>query len=190
MNARTVSTVFALGLVGSAAEAGASEHELYFAQAGAMLNYAEAEVRVLYAAVTQRVFDPTVTKQALDELERILTLAKRQAGRASTLLPEPLEKHQEAMGELKDAIIAAERQLEKSREIIEGAIEALTAEESEVEDEEEEGTPQTDWAAIRTSAAWLAQDIKGARTTYAGIARRLPAKALRFPPPPRQKRVE
>lgn len=181
-------TVLALGLVLGARPAQASEHELYYAQAGAMLNYAEAEVRVLYAAVTQRVFDPTVTRQASEELERILEQAKRQVGRAATLLPEAQSKHEGALSELKEQIIAAERQLEKLDAIVEAAVTALTAEEDELEEGEE--APETDWAAIRASCAWLAQDIKKAGTTYGAVSRRLALKPLRFPPPPRGKRAD
>ena len=182
-----ISTVLALGLVLGAQTARASEHELYYAQAGAMLNYAEAEVRVLYAAVTQRVFDPTITRQATDELERILEQAKRQVGRTGTLLPEAMSKHEGAVGALKEQIIEAERQLQKFDSIVEEAITALTADEDELEEGEE--PPETDWSAIRSSCAWLAKDIKEAKTTYAGVSRRLGMKPIRFPPPPRGKRA-
>lgn len=176
--------VLSTGLLLSSPSARASEHELYYAQAGGMLNYAEAEVRILYAAVTQRIFDPTITRQSTEELERILTLAKRQVGRAGTLLPEKLSKHQDGIDAIKEKIIAAERQLEKCKEITYAAIEALTAEEVEEELDEEEGAPATDWSAIRTACAWVAQDIKAARTSYAAATKRLAIKPVRFPPPP------
>jgi hypothetical protein len=182
----TIGTVLALGLVLGAQTARASEHELYYAQAGAMLDYAGAEVRILYAAVTQRIFDPTITRQASDELERTLEQAKRQVRRTGALLPESMSKHEDAVGALEEQIIGAERQLEKFDTIVEAAITALTADEDELEEGEE--PPETDWAALRSSCAWLAKDIEKAKRTHAGVARRLGMKPLRSPPTPRGER--
>lgn len=187
MKRAMISTAVFLGVLGSHEVARGSEHELYYVQAGALLNYAEAEVRVLYAAVTQRVFDPTVTKQAMDELERTLTRAKRQVGRAGTLLPEKASRHEEAIDGIRKKVIAAERQLARVREIVDTAIERLTSDETE--DEGEEAAP-TDWEAIRASCAWLGKDIKAARTAHAATRRRMALKPLRFPPTPRGKRPE
>jgi len=176
-----------LGLFASAVPAQASEHELYYAHAGAMLDFAEAEVRVVYAAVTQRVFDPTITRQSTEELERVLEQSKRQVGRAATLLPEKLEKHRDAIEQLKQQIIAAERQLEKMKTIIEETVEAQSVDEEEEELEEGEA-PKADWAGMQASCAWLAKDVRQAKATHAALATRLGIKPLRAPPAPRAPR--
>lgn len=174
----------------------AQDYSLHYVQAGALLDYADAEVRVLYAAVTAREYDPKVTKDTLKELKETLDKAKRHAGRAGTLLPENLMKHEPAVEKLRGEISKAEDQLVKLATDIDEQTKALFADEAEVElgerseDTGEAEPAKTDWDLLKKGTGWLGVDIAGARRMHKSLARKIKVKGLKFPPKPRGKRPE
>lgn len=168
-----------LGAFGPAA-AHAQGHELPFAQAGAALEYADAEARILHAAVTAKQFDLGFTKQVLEELEKALAEAKRSVDRAETLLPDNLAKMSEKLLELRDKVVAAETQRERLATLIADETKVLLAE----DEEEAAELPPTDWKLLEGQAAWLAVDVDAASAAHSQIARALKApmpKAVRRP---------
>lgn len=174
----------------------AQDYSLHYIQAGALLDYADTEARILFAAVTAREYDPKVTKETLAELKDALAKAKRNAGRAGTLLPENLSKHEPAVEKLRAEIGKAEEQLVKLATDIDEQTKALFAEESEVElgertEESGDGEPaKTDWELLKKGTGWLGVDIQAAQREHKALARKLAVKSLKFPPKPRGKRPE
>lgn len=174
----------------------AQDYTLHYTQAGALLDYSEVELRILYAAVTAREYDPKVTKDTLAELKDALGKAKRHAGRAATLLPENLMKHEPAVEKLRAEIGKAEDQLVKLSTDIEEQTKALFADEEEVElgeraeDSGEAAPAKTDWDLLKKGAGWLGVDLKGCKRMHKSLARKLKVKGLKAPPKPRGKRPE
>ncbi|NJK89026.1 MAG: hypothetical protein HC923_06210 [Myxococcales bacterium] len=173
----------------AAIPAQAQDHELYFARAGAYLAYADAESRITYAALTDKIFDPTVAQQSIDELKRILDSAKRQLDRAAALLPEAKAKNEADILAVREKVVSAERQLDKLNALVAAEVEALqkalSDEEEELEEEEGEEKPETDWAAIRGAAAWFAEDVSAAKTAFAVTSKKLVARPIKPVPKPR-----
>lgn len=181
---KMLSATLALGLASAALPAAAQDHALPYVQAGAALDYAEQEVRVLHAAVTAKQFDLGFTEQALAELEHALAHAKRNIDRAETLLPTKMSKLGEKVLEVRAKVVAAETQLAKLKQIIEEQTKVLT-----VEDEEEAAElPPTDWKLMERETGWLAVDIGHAMKAHRMLERRLGARALKPVRKPRGKR--
>lgn len=191
--------VCSMAVMGLAKPAQAQDHSLHFAQAGALLDYSDAELRILYAAVTAREYDPKVTKETVEELKRALGDAKRYAGRASTLLPEKLAKHEPQVEKLRSAISAAEDQLTKLATDIDEQTKSLTSGDEEVElgsraeaeDAEGAAEPATvNWDLLKSGTGWLSVDVGEARKMYKGLAGKLGVRSLPAAPKPRGKRPE
>lgn len=178
----------------SAPSAQAQTHDLYFAQAGAALTYSWAEVRLLYGAVTARTYDPKITSETIDELKKAIGGAKRQIDRATALLPNKMSKFEPRMEKLRKAVVRVEQTLAKLENDIIEQTKALVEEEEETElgtplDEEPEANPpKVDWKLLKNGTAWLAQDIKAARSRYKEAAMKVARVALKTPPRPRGKR--
>lgn len=183
-------------LLGFAAPAQAQDYSLHYAQAGALLDYSDVQVKLLYAAVTASEYDANATKNTVAELKRSLGDAKRHAGRAATLLPEKLMKHEAHVEKLRAVISKAEDQLMKLQTDIDEQTKSLTAEAGEVElgersDDDEAAAPvQADWDLLKKGTGWLGVDVSGARRLHKSVARKIKVKSLRSPPKPRGKRPE
>jgi hypothetical protein len=182
--------------VGAARPAQAQDYTLAYGQAGALLTYAEAELRILYAGVTAREYDPKIIKDTLTELKRAIGDAKRQVGRAGTLLPDELSKHQEEVEKLRTAISKAEDQLNKLSNDIDEQTKGLAGEEAEPElgerSEGDEGdeAPKVDWELLKADIGWLNVDLGTAKGLYGSVAKKLKVAALKVPPKPKGKRPE
>ncbi len=183
---------FALGAVST--EARAEAYDLYYAQAGALLVYAQGELNILYGALTAKEFDPKITKDTVAELDRTLSAAKRSVDRVIALLPEELGKNAPELEKLRASIKQCEDALTKlGNDITEqtGSTEETEAElGSRPEEDLEETPPQRDWELLKRGTGWLAVDLKDARGKYSSLARKLKIKALKTPPKPRGKRPE
>jgi hypothetical protein len=173
-------------ILGTSATATAQDHTLHMAQAGALIDYAEFETRLLFNAVTARIFDPDITQSAAEELGRTLAAAKKSLDRADALLPESKAGASKGILKIRDNLVQAERQLQSFSGLLEAQIAALSGDESEEEEEGEEG-PKADWNALRASAVWLAADVRKADRGHAALSKRLRIR-LKPAPPPRGER--
>lgn len=191
--------VCSMAVLGMSKPAQAQDYSLHFAQAGALLDYSNVELRILYAAVTAREYDPKVTKDTVAELKRSLGDAKRHAGRTATLLPEKLAKHEAAVEKLRSAISAAEDQLSKLATDIDEQTKSLFAEDEEVElgersaDDEGEGGGEAapvNWDLLKSGTGWLGVDIGVAKKQHRKLSSRLKIRSLKAAPKPRGKRPE
>ena len=182
--------------VGLARPAQAQDYSLAYAQAGALLTYSEAELRVLYAGVTAREYDPKIIKDTIAELKRAIGDAKRQVGRVGTLLPDDLSKHQPEVEKLRLSISKAEDQLTKLTNDIDEQTKALAGDDAEpelgerAEADEGDEAPKVDWELLKAGIGWLNVDVGEAKKLYAGVAKKLKMAGLKVPPKPRGKRPE
>lgn len=178
------SLLLAVGLLALPGPARAQTHVLPYAQAGAALEYARAEARILYAAVTAKQFDLGFTRAILEQLETALAEAKRNVDKAETLLPEKMAKRSDALLALREKIVAAETQR--------AALLAAVTEETKVltvEDEEEaEDLPPTDWRRLERETKWLAADVRAAASAHGKLVRPLGVRTPKRVPEARGKR--
>lgn len=177
------STLF-LGLLAAPAAASAQSHDLPFAQAGAALDYAGMEVRVLNAAIKAKQFDLGFTKATLAQIEAALAEAKRNVDRAETLLPEKLSSKSKPVLALREKIVAAETQREALTMAVVWQTKVLT-----VEDEDEAAElPPTDWKLLERQTGWLAQDVSAASSAHKKLMRPLKVSVPKKVAKPRGKR--
>lgn len=185
---------FTVTLGAASTEARAEAYDLYFAQAGALLQYAQGEINILYGALTAKEFDPKITKDTVEELDRTLSAAKRSVDRVIALLPEDLGKNAPDLEKLRASIKQCEDALNKlGNDITEqtGSTEEAEAELGSRPDEDlEEAPPQRDWELLKRGTGWLSVDLDDAKAKYNGLARKLKLKGLKSPPKPRGKRPE
>lgn len=187
--AKLTSTLFTALLLLAPVAASAQTHELYFHQTGALLNYADAEVRILYAALTAKEFDPDLTKRTVEELDRTLSATKKNIDRVTALLPEKLTKVQPALVKFREQVKNTEDQLQKLATDIEEQT-APKELEGDLADELEQAAaePTRDWNLLKNGCGWLYVDIKTSKSAYAKLARQLRVKPVRTPRRPRGKR--
>lgn len=176
----TTSLVAMLSLLPSVASA--QTHELYFHHAGALLAYADAQVRILYAAVTAKEFDKEAAKKTLEELDRTLAAGKTAVDRIQALLPENLSNLEQDLVKFRGEIKAAEDQLRKLGNDIEEQTKGSG------EDAEEGGGVKADWDLLKKGCGWLAADVQGAKSSYAKLAVRLKVKPAGAVPKPKGSR--
>ena len=182
----TMSLVALLSL--SPAVASAQQHEIYFHQAGALLQYGEAEVRILFAAITAKEFDPDATKKTIEELDRTMSTAKNMVDRVQASLPENMANLEPDLVKLREQVKAAEDQLRKlSTDIEEQTGAKEEGEEAEL-DEEGKALPQRDWDLLKKGCGWLAADLATAKASYAKLAGKLKVKPVKAVPKPSGKR--
>lgn len=198
---KTISTtILALGVcfgVTQSSEALAQSHDLQYAQAGALLTYAQAELNLLYAALTDKQFDPKLTKDTIDELNRSLQDAKKRIDRTIALLPENKAKAEPDLEKLRAQIKTCQDSLTKLANDIEEQTAAPSDEEGglgepKTNDDElpaEEGA-QRDWELLKRGTGWLGVDLAAARKSYARLARKVGVRRIKTPPKPRGKRPE
>lgn len=167
-------------LIGIATPAAAQDHRLHLGQAGALLDYAEFESRLLYAAVTARVFDLSLTQSTVEELNRSLTAAKKSLDRADALLPEGEESASKAILSIRNQLVQAERQLQAFSDLLQAEAAALDDEDAEVEEGE---ARQTDWQGLKSGAGWLAKDVRTALSGHRGLAKRMGIRVAPAPAP-------
>jgi chromosome segregation ATPase len=180
--------VLAVTLLALPSAAFAQQHEIYFHQTGALLAYADAEIRILYAAITAKEFDPEIAKRTVEELDRALSAAKNNADRTTALLPENMTNIQPDVAKLRELVKAAEDQLQKLGTDIE---EQTSPKEEEDDDLEAAATGQRrDWDLLKGGCGWLAVDLAAARDHYAKLAKKLKVKPATAAPKPKGKRGE
>lgn len=179
-----VTTLVALSAL-SPSIASAQQHEIYFHQAGALLAYADAEVRILYAAITAKEFDPDATKKTVEELDRTVSTAKTMVDRIQATLPENMASMEPELVKFRDQVKAVEDQLRKVSSDIE---EQTGAKEGEEEQGSEEQGKQADWNLLKKGCGWLSSDLAVARGTYAKLAGKLKVKPVKPVPRPSGKR--
>ncbi len=165
--------------------ANANEGVMHYIQSGALLAYADAELRILYGLLNKKTYNPELAKSVLDELDRALGGAKKSAERALTLFVDDKRQLGKSMGALRDEIRKAEEQLrtfrnELSEETASDA-EEWTGELGEEADEKK----TTDWKSLRRGVGWLGVDLKAARRKHRRVAKQLDLPAMRAPPRPR-----
>jgi hypothetical protein len=194
---RMLGATLVAGMMTLSAPARAEGPGLHYAHAGAMLSYAEAEVKLLFGAINAAEFDPAMTRALLDELKRLLEESKRRIDRASALLDEKDAKLEPELVKVRDALKKAEGSLEALGRDIEaqtgGAASGEEGSGPAVEkkggDAEEEGeAAPRDWELLKRGAGWLGADLKDAQAAYGAVARKLKLPALPFPPKPKQPR--
>ncbi len=185
---RTYVTLSLALLLASPAVASAQQHEIYFHQTGALLQYGEAETKILYAAITAKEFDPEATKRTVEELERTLGSAKGMVDRVQALLPEGLASVEPDLVKLREQVKAAEDQLRKLATDIEEQTGSKEGDEEPELDEEGKQTPQRDWDLLKKGCGWLWIDLSTAKGSYAKLALRLKVKPVKLIPKPSGKR--
>lgn len=185
-----IAITIALGAWVAPERANAQTHELYFHQTGALLAYAEAEVKILNTALLAKEFDPDLAKKTVQEIDRTLGAAKQTVDRVTALLPEKLSKNEPALVKLRELIKNTEDQLQRLGTDIEE--QTAPRQEDEVSDELEEAAsgPTHDWDLLKNGCGWLYVDLKTARTAYAKLAKGLRVKGVSTPKKPRGKRAE
>lgn len=189
LNNAIAATLFA-GLAAMATPARAQGPELQFAQAGALLAYAEAEVRLLYASLIAREYDPALTKSLIDELKRTLGDAKTRVDRTSALLDEKDAKLEPELLDLREKIKRIEGSLAK----LAANIQEQTAPKAEpagleskktADEDEDDEPPVRDWELLKRGAGWVAVDLEAARGSYAKLTKKLKMPNLVLPPKPK-----
>ena len=189
MRSKTV-LLFCAGLA-VPSSAWAEQHELYFHQTGALLNYAEAEVRILYAVLSAKQFDPDLAKKTVAELDRTFAAAKKSTDRATAHLPEKLASNEPALIKLRELIKNSEDQLQRLATDIEEQTAAPEADpDTQDELEEAASAPTRDWELLKSGCGWLGVDLKAARSAYSKLVRKLKLRPVRAPKQPRGKRAE
>lgn len=181
-----------LALLGSSPGlAHAEDAALHHVQSGALLAYAEAEVKILYAAIAAKEFDPELTKAILKELERTINGAKKSVDRTLSLLTSEDSKGEPELQRFRDLVKGAETQLGK----LTTDVEEQTAPEEEAksgprEGEEDEGKEpiKRDWELLKTGTGWLYVDLLACLEAQARLIKKLDVKPLAAPPKPRAKR--
>lgn len=188
----------AVAAVSFARPALADDATLYAAHAGALLQYADAEVQVLFGGFLAKEFDPELVKSTLTELERSITGAKRSIERSRIIADD--QKLEGEYTKLLDVVKRAEKQLTKLSSDVEaqtgkgggdGEEPAAPQEESKSEGgEAAEGEPEAkrDWNLLKNGAGWLYLDLKDARTAHAAVSKKLKGTAVKAPPKPAGKR--
>jgi hypothetical protein len=172
-------------------QARAEDAFLHYAQSGALLSYAEAEVQVLYAAFSAKEFDPELAKVLLKELDRSLNDAKKSADRAQVLVGD--EKIEPEFTKLMDLVKRCETQLRDLTNDVEEQTGAKESDEpkdhrDDVEPNDDASGPKHDWALLKNGAAWLFQDIKDARAHHAAMGKKLKGGPIKPPAKPSGKR--
>jgi septal ring factor EnvC (AmiA/AmiB activator) len=181
-------TILALSAM-SPGIAAAQQHEIYFHQAGALLAYTDAEVRILFAAITAKEFDPDATKKTVEELDRALSASKNMVDRIQATLPESLASMEPDLVKFREQVKATEDQLRKLATDIEEQTGTKEGEEEQPElDEEGKPVGQRDWNLLKKGCGWLAADLAAARASYAKLAGKLKVKPIRPVPKPAGKR--
>jgi hypothetical protein len=178
-----------------ASPARAQGPELSYAQAGALLSYADAEVKLLFGAINAKEFDPSMTRSLLDELKRSLEESKKRIDRSSALLDEKQAALEPELIKVRDAIRRVEGSLDKLTRDIEAQTGKLAADgeesgpapEKKTEEEEAEAPPR-DWELLKRGAGWLGADLKDAQAAYGAVAKKLKVPAFPFPPKPKTPR--
>jgi hypothetical protein len=188
MNRSTISMTIAL--LFAPAIASAQQHEIYFHQAGALLAYTDAEVKILYAAITAKEFDPEATKKTVEELERAVSTSKNMVDRVQATLPENMASLEPDLVKLREQVKATEDQLRKlATDIDEQTGATKEGEEEGLElDEEGKEVGKRDWNLLKKGCGWLAADLAVARGTYAKLAGKLKVKPVKRVPKPSGKR--
>lgn len=91
----------------------AQDAGLHHAQSGALIAYAESEVKVLYAALSAREFDMELTQRMVSELKRSVADAKKSTDRSTDLLSDAQEKLRPQLEKIRADLVAAEKQIQK-----------------------------------------------------------------------------
>ncbi|MCK6548061.1 hypothetical protein L6R52_19575 [Myxococcota bacterium] len=192
-----VSMFAAVAAVSLARPALADDATLHAAQAGALLQYADAEVQVLFGCFLAKEFDPELVKSTLSELERSITGAKRSIERSRIIADD--QKLEGEYTKLLDIVKRAEKQLSKLAADVEeqtgkgggdGEEKAAPQEESKAEGGDAEGEVEAkrDWNLLKNGAGWLYVDIKDARTAHGNVSKKLKGTGVKAPPKPAGKR--
>jgi uncharacterized coiled-coil protein SlyX len=190
MNRTHVTMTLVALLSMSPALASAQQHEIYFHQTGALLQFTEAEVKILFAAITAKEFDPDATKKTLEELERALSSAKNMVDRLQASLPENMSNMEQDLVKFRGEVKAAEDQLRKLTTDVEEQTGAKEGEEESPPELDEEGktTGAHDWDLLKKGCGWLAADLATAKASYAKLAMKLKVKPVKPVPKPAGKR--
>lgn len=188
MNRTHVTMSFVALLSMTPAVASAQTHEIYFHQTGALLAYANAQVRILYAAITAKEFDPDATKKTVEELQRAVSTAKTMVDRVQGLLPENMAKLEPDLVKFREQVKAAEDQLRKLATDIEEQTAPKEEEEEPELDEEGKQVPQRDWNLLKRGCGWLSADLAAAKSGYGKLVLKLKVKPVRAVPKPSGKR--
>ncbi len=186
--------VMACGMAAFGSKAMAQDHTLHFAQAGAQIQYSEAQLQLLFAAINAKEFDLKFTKDTVQELRRAVGDAKRRVDKAEALLPEKYTKHTAKLTKLRDAIKVAEDSLQKLANDIDeqtGAMQEGEDDDGELGVADEEAEPkQVDWTLLKTRAGWFGVDLRAAKGMQRKLMGKLGIRGLKYPPKPRGKRPE
>jgi hypothetical protein len=187
MNRKVLSLTVAL-LSLSPAVASAQQHEIYFHQAGALLAYADAEIKILFAAITAKEFDPEATKKTVEELDRTMSASKNMVDRIQATLPEDLSAMEPELVKFREQVKATEDQLRKLSNDIEEQTGSKEGEEEAELDEEGKPVGNRDWNLLKKGCGWLSTDLGVARATYAKLSGKLKVKPVKPVPKPSGKR--
>jgi hypothetical protein len=187
MNQTTLMILGALWLVPGVASA--QQHEIYFHQTGALLAYADAEVKILFAALTAKEFDPDATKKTLEELDRTVSASKNMVDRIQATLPEDMSAMEPELVKFREKVKATEDQLRKLTTDIEEQTGSKDGEEEQPElDEEGKEVGQRDWNLLKKGCGWLSSDLALVRDAYAKLGPKLKVKPVKPVPKPSGKR--
>jgi len=187
MNGKVLS--FTIALLMSPAVASAQQHEIYFHQAGALLAYADAEIKILFAAITAKEFDPEATKKTVEELDRAMSATKNMVDRIQATLPENMASMEPELVKFREQVKAAEDQLRKLGNDIDEQTGTKEGEEEQPElDDEGKQIGNRDWDLLKKGCGWLSNDLSVARATYGKLAGKLKVKPVKPVPKPAGKR--
>ena len=168
--------------------ANAQNAGLHHAQSGALLGYADAEIKVLYAALTDRQFDLELVERLIAELDRTVTDAKRSTDRSTDLLDEKQAKLRPELEKIRKLLVAAEKELGMLKSDIEGQVKPFLKQ-LEGDDDERDGVPEAapepDWERLKAHAGWIASDVGGAAKLHGKLSKKLKGPRLRTPPKPK-----
>ncbi len=189
-NASIVTLALASTLFAGAAHAQSSG--LHHAQTGALLSFANGEVKVLYAALTDRQFDLELTERLIGELSRAVADAKRSTDRSTDLLDEKQEKLRPNLEKVRAALVSAQKQVDLLKADVEGQVKPFLAQLENDERDEREGepepVPEPDWNTLKGHAGWIAVDLATAIKLHGRLNKKIKVPRLRTPPKPKGER--
>jgi hypothetical protein len=172
------------------AGARAEDAALHNAQAGALLTYADTEVKLLFTSVSGREFDLDLARALLVELKRAVPDAKKSVDRSAALLTDKQERLKPDLEALRAAVKAAEDDVQKvDAELEKQVVAAGKAGEDGDDADGEDGTKKAgnlDWEPLKGALAWLYADLSSSRTAQERVAKKF-GLALKVPPKPKGK---
>jgi hypothetical protein len=178
------------GLLALPGAAHAEDASLHLSQGGALLTYADSEVKLLFTNVSGREFDVDLARALVIELKRTVPDAKKSVDRSSALLSDKQEKVKPDLEALRNSIKTAEDQIGKVESELEKQAAAGKGGDDDGDEDGAKKVGNLDWEPLKNAIGWLYNDLGSARALHDKATKKLGAAALKVPVKPKGKRDE